>query len=51
MDSGLTPEQRKRKIEELRASLRRGCAGPEKFARRRLITWKRELTRLLKEDG
>lgn len=50
MPDGLTNDQRKRRIKELRESLARGCAGPVKFARRTLTSWMKELRRLEKEQ-
>lgn len=47
----MTPEQRERRIADLKAMLARGCAGPAKFARRTLAAWEAELRRLEKEKG
>lgn len=39
-------KEREKRIEELEARLRRGCAGPAKFAQRKLAAWAKELRRL-----
>lgn len=49
-DQGMTRDQRQRRIEDLRAKLRRGCAGPRKFAQRTMAGWMEELRRLEKEQ-
>ncbi|MEE8536913.1 MAG: hypothetical protein V3S71_02825 [Acidobacteriota bacterium] len=45
----MTAEERAWKIKELKAALARGCAGPEKFARRTIARRMRELKKLEKE--
>lgn len=45
----MDPVKRARRIEELRGNLRRGCAGPRKFARRKLREWVQELRWLERE--